>query len=272
MPYVNLDGSRLYFEQEGAVAAGRPPLVFTHGASQDTLSWRENIGHFARRHPVFAIDLPGHGKSDLLHNRPTRSTDEHAATISRFMTALGIERPILVGHSMGAAISITASLNFPDRIAGVVAVDGGAAFAGAAGVNYRGNILVDAEINPGDWMETSILSVLGKTTPMPRRRQMAFDCSRCSPYVQYADLITYTGFAFAARLHEARVPVYYVIGEDDWSTTPAICRDTAAKLEARGVRSGVWELKGVGHIPHWEQPDVFNRVLEEVIAKFESAD
>jgi pimeloyl-ACP methyl ester carboxylesterase len=265
MPYAKLEGSRLYYEEEGS----GQPLIFTHGASQDTLSWHENIDHFAQRYKVYAIDLPGHGKSGLVQNRPTRSADEHAAAIAGFMHALDIRRPILVGHSMGAAISITASLNYPEQVRGVVAVDGGAAFSGAAGVNYRGNILIDAEINPGDWMETSILSVLGKTTPMARRRQMAFDCSRCSPYVQYSDLLTYTSFAFAARMHEAKVPVYYIIGEDDWSTTPAICRETAAKLEARGVASGVWELKGVGHIPHWEQPEVFNRTLEQVLAKFE---
>lgn len=264
MPYVTLEGSRIYYEEQG----NGQPLIFTHGASQDTLSWRENIEHFSQHYKVYAIDLPGHGKSDLIQNRPTRSTDEHASAIARLMKALDIRRPILVGHSMGAAISITAALNYPDEVRGVVAVDGGAAFSGAAGVNYRGNILTDAEINPGDWMETSILSVLGKTTPMERRRQMAFDCSRCSSYVQYADLITYTSFAFGARMHEARVPVYYIIGEDDWSTTPAICRETAAKLQARGVASGVWELKGVGHIPHWEQPEAFNRVLEQVLTNF----
>lgn len=107
---------------------------------------------------------------------------------------------------MGAAISITTSLNIPSEIAGVVAVDGGTAFLGAAGVNYRGNILIDAEINPGDWLETSILSVLGKTTPMARRKQMAFDCSRCSPYVQYSDLITYRGFQQNARRGAEKIP------------------------------------------------------------------
>jgi len=36
------------------------------------------------------------------------------------------------------------------------------------------------------------------------------------------------------------------------------------------VASDVWELKGVGHIPHWEQPETFNKVLEEVLAKFDA--
>jgi pyruvate dehydrogenase E2 component (dihydrolipoamide acetyltransferase) len=264
MSYVTLEGSRLYYEEEGS----GQPLVFIHGATQDTLSWRHNLQHFGRRHRAIAIDLPGHGKSDLIANRPTRNTDEHALTVLRFVRALGLKNTILVGHSMGAAISITASLNYPEEIRGVVAVDGGAAFSGAAGVNYRGNVLADAEINPGDWLETTILSVLGRTTTMAVRKQIAFDCTRCSPYVQYSDLLTYTSFAFAARMHEAKVPVFYIVGEDDWSTTPKICGETAAKLQACGIRSGVRELKGVGHIPHTEQPEVFNRTLEEVLKEF----
>ncbi|HYF18081.1 MAG TPA: alpha/beta hydrolase [Ramlibacter sp.] len=264
MAYVTLEGSRLYYEEQGS----GQPLIFIHGATQDTLSWRENLDHFGRQHRAIAIDLPGHGKSDLIQNRPTRNTDEHAAVVSRFIQALKIPKPVLVGHSMGAAISITVSLNYPDEILGVVAVDGGAAFSGAAGVNYRGNVLTDAEINPGDWLETTILSVLGRTTPMEVRRKIAFDCTRCSSYVQYSDLLTYTSFNFSARMHEAKLPVYYIVGEDDWSTTPKICGETAGRLQARGVPSGVWELKGVGHIPHTEQPEVFNRTLDEVLRKF----
>lgn len=267
MPYARLDGARMYYEEQGS----GQPLIFIHGASQDTLSWRDNLEYFGQRYRSIAIDLPGHGKSDLVDGRPSRSPDEHAAAVGRFIRALDIQRPILVGHSMGAAISITTALNFPKEITGVVAVDGGAAFLGPAGVNYRGNILTDAEINPGDWMETSILSVLGRTTPMARRKQMAFDCSRCSPYVQYSDLLTYTSFNFAMRIHEFSVPLYYIVGEDDWSTTAKICRETVARLAPRGIPSGVWELAGVGHIPHWEQPEVFNRQLDDVLALFEVA-
>ena len=49
-----------------------------------------------------------------------------------------------------------------------------------------------------------------------------------------------------------------------------IFRETAARLEKLGVPTGVWELKGVGHIPHWEQPEVFNKALDEVLKRFES--
>lgn len=265
MAYVTLDGTRMYYEEYG----DGQPLLMIHGATQDTLSWRDNVEYYGRRYKVYAVDLPGHGKSDLVRGKPCRSTDEFAAAISRFLKAQDIRQPILVGHSMGAAISMTTALNYPKDIRGVVAVDGGAAFLGPAGVNYKGNILADVEVNPGHWLETTIYSVLGRTTPKARRKEMVFDCSRCSPYVQYSDLITYTSFNLAARIHEVTVPVYYIVGEDDWSTSPKMCRETSARLDSRGVPTGVWELKGVGHIPHWEQPGVFNKALDKVLAKFE---
>ena len=264
MSYVNLDGVRLYFEEAGAGQS----LILIHGASQDTLSWQANFEALAPQYHVHAIDLPGHGKSGVIGGRPTRSTQEHAAWIGKFIRARGLHKPILIGHSLGAAVAITVALDFPEMVAGVVAVDGGAAFRGAAGVNYRGTVLTDAEINPSAWLETSILSVLGRTTPHHRRREMAFDATRCSPYVQYADLITYTSFSFNERLHEVRVPIYYIIGEDDWSTTPEVVRDTTQRLAANGVRTDCIVLEGLGHIPHWEQPARFNVVLAEVLSRF----
>lgn len=266
MAYVTLDGTRMYYEEYGA----GQPLVFIHGATQDTLSWRDNVEYYGRRYKVYAIDLPGHGKSDLIDRKPCRTTDEFAAAISRFIKALKLKRPIIVGHSMGAAIAMTVALNYPKEIRGVVAVDGGAAFLGPAGVNYKGNILADVEINPAAWLETTIYSVLGRNTTRERRDEMVFDCSRCSPYVQFSDLLTYTSFNLAQRIHEITVPCYYIIGEDDWSTSPMMCSETAARLEKLGVPTGVWELKGVGHIPHWEQPEVFNKALDEVLQRFDS--
>jgi pimeloyl-ACP methyl ester carboxylesterase len=58
------------------------------------------------------------------------------------------------------------------------------------------------------------------------------------------------------------------MGEDDWSTTPQMAIETSKLLAAEGVRTEVDVLLGVGHIPHWEQPEVFNRLLEEVLARF----
>jgi pimeloyl-ACP methyl ester carboxylesterase len=264
MAYATLDGVRLYYEEAGA---GRP-LLMIHGASQDTLSWHDNIGHFAKSWHVLAVDLPGHGKSALVQGRPTTTTDEFARYLHLFVAQKQLQKPILVGHSMGAAISIAMSVIDPDAVGGTVAVCGGAAFRGPVGVSYQPQVLRDTAINPTDWLETIFHSVLGRTTPITRRREMAFDATRCSPYVAHADLITYTTFNLNETIHLVRKPVYYIVGEDDWSTTPAMARETSGRLAELGVPTDCVELAGIGHIPHWEQPEVFNEVLEKVLGRF----
>jgi pimeloyl-ACP methyl ester carboxylesterase len=265
MPYAYLDGLRLYYEEEGA---GRP-LLMIHGASQDTLSWHDNIKHYAKRYHVLAIDLPGHGKSELVNRRPTTVTEEFADYVWRFIEAKQLRNPILIGHSLGAGISIVTAIAHPDGIAGVVAVCGGAAFRGATGVSYQPEVLRNTQINATDWLETIFHSVLGRTTSIARRREMAFDATRCSPYVAYADLLTYSSLNLYESLHKLRTPVFYIVGEDDWSTTPDMARKTSEMLAAMGVRTEFNELKGIGHIPHWEQPDAFNAMLDGVLARLE---
>ncbi|MGE0797453.1 MAG: alpha/beta fold hydrolase [Lautropia sp.] len=269
MPYLSVAGVRTYYEDQPAQQAGpREPLLMIHGASADTLAWQDNIGHFARTRRVIAIDLPGHGKSALVDGRPTQATEEFAQHLSSFIEVLQPGPVLLVGHSMGAAISITCAIEHPQSVAGVVAVCGGAAFRGAAGVGFQGDLLRNVAVNPTDWLETTFHSVLGRSTSDARRREMAFDATRASPYVAFADLLTYTSFDFNATMPRLTRPVHWIVGEDDWSTSPAMARDTSARLVAMGLASSVTELAGVGHIPHWEQPAVFNHALEIVLEKF----
>jgi len=151
----------------------------------------------------------------------------------------------------------------------VVAVCGGAAFRGVTGVSYQPEVLRNSQINATDWLETIFHSVLGRTTPVDRRREMAFDATRCSPYVAYADLLTYSSLNLYESLHKIRTPIAYIVGEDDWSTTPAMARATHEQLAAMGVPTEFNELKGIGHIPHWEQPEAFNVVLDGVLQRLE---
>ena len=271
MPYITVDGLRTYYEEhesQSPSGASAAPLLMIHGASADTLAWQDNIAHFARHRRVLAIDLPGHGKSALVGGRPTETTEEYAAHVAAFIEAKRLEPTLIVGHSMGAAIAVTTAIVHPESVCGVVAVCGGAAFRGAAGVNYKGELLNYVSVDPTAWLETTFHSVLGRTTPEARRREMAFDATRASPYVAYADLLTYTSFNFNETMPRLTRPVHWIVGEDDWSTSPAMARDTSARLVAMGLASTVTELAGVGHIPHWEQPAVFNAALEQVLTRF----
>lgn len=119
MPYLDLQDRRLFYDRQGA---GEPALVFVHGYACDHTDWQPQIGAFQGHHQVVACDLPGHGASDA---HPVESSMEtFGADVAALLNALDVSPAVLVGHSMGCRVVIQAYLNAPDRVAGLILVDG----------------------------------------------------------------------------------------------------------------------------------------------------
>lgn len=102
--------------------AGRDPIVFLHGLGSYLKFWRHQLDVFAERgHRVIAIDHLGFGKSDKPATYPYDLVSQSEA-LREVLEALGVESPILVGHSMGAQIALTLAINHPDRMKALVLV------------------------------------------------------------------------------------------------------------------------------------------------------
>jgi pimeloyl-ACP methyl ester carboxylesterase len=93
------------------------PVVFIHGLTFSGSTWRPVVDRLADRFRCVAVDLPGHGRSAGL----PLSMDEVARQVRWLVTDLGIERPVIVGHSMAAILATMYAATFP--VAGVVNVD-----------------------------------------------------------------------------------------------------------------------------------------------------
>ena len=93
------------------------PVVFVHGLTFNRGTWRPIIDRLADRFRCIAVDLPGHGESSGL----PRSWEDLGHRLAAFITALEIERPVLVGHSHGGALVSMLAATYP--VAGVVNVD-----------------------------------------------------------------------------------------------------------------------------------------------------
>lgn len=106
-------GARLAFDFRGS----GPPILFIHGLTFDRLTWQPIIDRLADRYSCVAVDLPGHGDSD----GPPRLLDDVVASLYRLLGDLSIDRPVVVGHSMGAALAGMYAATHP--VAGVVLVD-----------------------------------------------------------------------------------------------------------------------------------------------------
>ena len=111
-----------YHYFEGSTEGAKPTVVLIHGAGGDHLHWHPNI----RRLPdyrVFALDLPGHGKSG---GRGQQSISAYAASILDWMEAMGLHSAVIVGHSMGSAVALKLVLDHPQHVLGLGLVGGGA--------------------------------------------------------------------------------------------------------------------------------------------------
>lgn len=106
-----------------SVKGGGPTIVFVHGYTCDSSVWAGQVDYFARNHRVVTLDLPGHGASDEAAVERF-SMDFFAAAVEAVREEIGAEKVVFVGHSMGALVIRQYALRHPERVAGLVAVDG----------------------------------------------------------------------------------------------------------------------------------------------------
>jgi len=118
MPFAEIDGPRLHYERAGD---GELELLFVPGWSCDWRAFKPQFEYFARTHTVTALDPRGFGESD----RPERGYHirDFADDLARFCEHVGIERPVVVGHSLGGGIAIELAARYPSLPRGLVLVD-----------------------------------------------------------------------------------------------------------------------------------------------------
>jgi pimeloyl-ACP methyl ester carboxylesterase len=240
------------------------PVVLVHGAGQDTASWRYNVESLAGSRRVVALDLPGHGKSEVFFP-PLTSTDDFAGYVEGFIKELNLSRPVLVGHSMGAGICLTVALRCGEKIGGVVAVDGADKITGVFGEEIH-EAYLDASLELMLEMSMEGFRALCSRLTQPNRvEEIVQDLLRIHPRVTAADTQAFNTFDMSGQVREISVPVLLISGADDFLVTPEMVRSTAARITG----SKVVILDGVGHFPHTESPERFNREVGEFLASLE---
>lgn len=120
--FASVDGFRMRYRAHGPEDSTRVPLILIHGVGGSVITWHRNIDALSAERRVYAIDLKGWGLTDKPGDSDY-SLVQQAHHVRAFMRAMGEERAILVGHSMGGAISVVAAAEYPRAIPGIVLVD-----------------------------------------------------------------------------------------------------------------------------------------------------
>jgi pimeloyl-ACP methyl ester carboxylesterase len=113
--FIDVDGARIHYLDEGT----GPTLLLVHGLAGQMLNFTHSLlAKLTPRFRVIVLDRPGSGYS----TRPkgaSATISAQARTISRFCQELELERPLIVGHSLGGAIALALALNHPEQVAGL---------------------------------------------------------------------------------------------------------------------------------------------------------
>jgi pimeloyl-ACP methyl ester carboxylesterase len=114
---VKYDGAQVHYESYGR---GNDAIVFIHGWTCDLTFWRGQAPVY-EKHRSLLIDLPGHGQSEKPDVAYTQ--ERFARAIEAVMQKAGVERAVLVGHSMGGPVALTFMRLFPAKTKALVLVD-----------------------------------------------------------------------------------------------------------------------------------------------------
>ena len=119
--FVTVDGVRLHYVEKGE----GPPVVLLHGNMVTAEDFQTSgvLDLLATQHRVIAFDRPGFGYSDRPHGSAW-SARAQADLLGAALVVLGINRPIVFGHSWGAAVALALALNHPDDLRGLVLLSG----------------------------------------------------------------------------------------------------------------------------------------------------
>ncbi len=144
MPYIERDGTRLYYSESG----DGPPALFIHGWTCDGNDWHIQIPGFEQKYRVLVMDNRGHGRSSEAADGDY-SIQAYAADAAAVLEAAGANNAVVVGHSLGVAVAVELATQQPGLVRAIIDVDG-ALSAPDQARSVFGGLLAAAEGAPQD--------------------------------------------------------------------------------------------------------------------------
>lgn len=258
--------------------SGRPPLVLVPGFAESTYVFSRLATRLAADRDVYAYDVRGYG---FTAHQPPYTLPADTDQLAGVITALHLSRPIVVGHSLGAAIALSLALRDPGSVTGVVAANGDgtpyfgsdrSASGGGGGVLRAlvtlpplGPAVVTAVVRHRDPIRDLVASQCGPGCPSD---DSAVDRWR-APFLTDGGVTAFLAIARQPLIgltddeeRQVRVPTAIISSSEDTSFDHTQAVATAARLHT----SLVAELPGARHLALLGDPDAFAAALRPQLA------
>ncbi|MNL10956.1 AB hydrolase superfamily protein YdjP [compost metagenome] len=254
---------RVYFEQAGEGI----PLVCLHTAGADSRQYRHMMcdADITSRYRVIAFDMPWHGKSyppEGWQDQEYRlSTELYVETVMAFCQALALDRPALIGCSIGGRIVLQLAHQHSDRFRALIGVEA----ADFQEPWYDTSWLHRGDVHGGEVCAALVSGLVAPQSPAKYRHETLWQYMQGGPGVFRGDLHFYrVDSDLRGRLDGIRTdrcPLYLLTGEYDFSCTPEDTLRTAAGIPGAQVTV----MRELGHFPMSENPLQFRGYVLPVL-------
>jgi pimeloyl-ACP methyl ester carboxylesterase len=254
---------RVYFEQAGEGI----PLVCLHTAGADSRQYRHMMcdADITSRYRVIAFDMPWHGKSyppEGWQDQEYRlSTELYVETVMAFCQALALDRPALIGCSIGGRIVLQLAHQHSDRFRALIGVEA----ADFQEPWYDTSWLHRGDVHGGEVCAALVSGLVAPQSPAVYRHETLWQYMQGGPGVFRGDLHFYrVDSDLRGRLDGIRTdrcPLYLLTGEYDFSCTPEDTLRTAAGIPGAQVTV----MRELGHFPMSENPQQFRGYVLPVL-------
>jgi pimeloyl-ACP methyl ester carboxylesterase len=234
--------------------AHKQNLFFIHGSGSDHTAWSHQYARLHKKYNIVAVDLPGHGRSD---GSGEADVKDYCLWIKKLLDILDLKNTVLIGHSLGAAITLSFALNYPRELAGIVLVGGGIKMP----VNPF--FLEFMKTNPPE-VPAEILDLMCKFSLAKENRSkfsapLQKSLSQSSVDVLYGDLSACNNLDLTEEICKINVPALIICGAEDKMTPPDFSSQLAASINGAMLEI----IDGAGHMVMLERPDEFNMSLDK---------
>jgi pimeloyl-ACP methyl ester carboxylesterase len=245
---IEVQGIQTHLFEAGPPTAST--MLYLHGTFLGNL-WLDFHQRLAQRFHLFAIDIPGFGQTA----RPDwmRDMSDYILYLRDLLDALGLEKPIVVGHSLGGWMAAELAVWYPERVGKLVLSNG-------AGIRVKGTQIGHLlAMNPQEMLAVSFVDPAAAAPLMPPEVNAEYIMDQYRQRTTLATLAWNPSYdpKLERRLAWVQCPTLIVWGEHDKLIPPVYAE--ALYMAIPGSR--VVMLSDTGHMPMFEQPEAWSRVI-----------
>lgn len=255
MPFVEFENRRIAFEvQPESFDPSGFSMVFIHGSGGDRDDWRHQLDGLREICNVIAVELPGHGMSD----KPGEtSVDSYSRCVEGLVQKLNLPRVMIVGCSLGSAITQTIALNPKPWLKAIGLVGAGAR------LRVMPQLLQELLDSPQKALENLSAYCLSESAPETLKLMIRQKFVVADPILVHGDLSACDKFDVTKEISGIKVPTLIVVGADDRLTPLKYSKFLNDSISG----SEMCAVENAGHLVMIEQPQEFNNAIETFLKK-----